>query len=236
MNLTLQNTWLADLVNLVYPDVCTACGKRLNAQENLLCLQCEHDLPQTNYHLETDNPLAKKFWGRVNLENVAALYFFNKGSRTQRLIHQLKYKNNTKIGARLGRIYGEILKNVPAFQSIDVILPIPLHPEKQKRRGYNQSDPICEGLSEGMGIPWHSDWVIRKVFTESQTRKARFQRWENVESIFGLSQPNLLRHKHILLVDDVITTGSTMEACANRLLQVHDTKVSAVSLACASHF
>ena len=235
MAASLKDNWFVDLLHLVYPNTCAACGKRLQKQEDILCLFCEYDLPKTDYHLEPDNRIAKHFWGRVNLENVAALYFFSKGSRVQRMIHQLKYRGNTDIGIKAGQIYGDILKETPNFGSAEVIIPVPLHPKKKKRRGFNQSDYFAEGLSESMGIPWYADAVIRNVFTDTQTKKNRFNRWKNVESIFTVSNPELLENRHILLVDDVITTGSTIEACANELLNLAGTKVSVVSIACAHH-
>lgn len=225
---------LSDLANLVYPQVCAACGKRLHQQEDLLCLVCEYTLPKTNYHEEPDNPVARHFWGRVMLQNAAALYLFNKGERVQRLIHQLKYKGWKEIGIKIGQIYGRMLSDTPAFKNIELIVPVPLHPDKKKKRGYNQSDYFAIGLSEAMQIPWSDTALQRSAYTESQTKKARFARWENVESIFIVENPNAIQNKHILLVDDVITTGATIEACALVLLATEGVKVSVAGMAHAT--
>lgn len=231
----LQNTWLGNLGNLLYPETCTACGRHLQHHEQLICLFCEQNLPQTNYHLETDNPIAKHFWGRIQLEQVAAYYFFSKGSRVQKLIHQLKYQGNRDIGIKIGQLYGKVLVQTLHFQTIDLIIPIPLHPKKQQKRGYNQSDLFAEGLSETMGINWSPEAIKRSVFSDTQTRKTRYNRWKNVDSIFAIQHTEQLHSKHILLVDDVITTGATIEACATEILALPNTKVSAVTIACAQH-
>lgn len=225
---------LSDLVNLVYPQVCAACGKRLQRQEEVLCLICEYTLPKTDYHLQPDNPVAKHFWGRVLLQNAAALYLFNKGERIQHLIHQLKYKGWKEVGVKIGQIYGRMLAEASGYKEVNLILPVPLHPDKQKKRGYNQSDCFAQGLSETMHVPWSDSILLRSTYTDSQTKKSRFERWENVESIFVISNPDDIRNKHILLVDDVITTGATIEACASVLLATEGVKVSVAGMAHAT--
>ncbi|MGB0840429.1 MAG: ComF family protein [Chitinophagales bacterium] len=224
------------LLNLVYPNNCAACGRRLVVQENLICLHCLTSLPQSNQHLVSDNALAQRFWGQVKIGQAAAFYRFTKNSRIQRLIHQLKYQSRTEVGVLLGELYGQQLKKDKAFTEIDLIIPIPLHPVKQKRRGFNQSDYFAEGLANVLGVPWYSDAVIRTVYTETQTRKTSTERWKNVEAIFSVKRPELLMHKHTLLVDDLITTGATITSCAQTILDVEQTKVSLSAIAFTSDF
>lgn len=226
---------LADFFNLLYPENCAACKRGLQSHEDVICLYCREELPQTHFHLDPNNHVAKHFWGKLPVENAAAFYYFSKGSKVQSLIHQLKYYNQPEVGVKVGRMYGKKLLESPAFQTIDLILPIPLHPVKQKRRGYNQSDVFAEGLSESMQIPWSADAIERVVFSNSQTRKDHLERWENVEHIFAIADEAQLLGKHILLVDDVVTTGSTLEACARLLLEVEGAKVSIVTMACTSY-
>ncbi len=233
--MNLSKTWLGDFINLLYPETCAACSRSLQSHEEVICLHCRHDLPQTNFHHEPDNHVAKHFWGKLPIQNAAAFYYFSKGSRVQQLIHHLKYHGQQEIGVKIGKMYGKKLLEAVAFQDIDLILPIPLHPKKQKRRGYNQSDVFAEGLSESMNVPWSSTVLKRVVFSNTQTRKDHLERWENVESIFEVAEPEGLQNKHILLVDDVVTTGSTLEACARLILEVENTRLSIVTLACASH-
>lgn len=230
---TFPNTWLSDLVNLVYPQCCTACGKQLQHEETLICLTCEYDLPQTNYHNDPENPIAKRFWGRIPLAHAVSFLHFSRGGRTQRLLHALKYKGQQDIGMYLGKMYGRILAQQSIFKEVDIILPIPLHPKKQARRGYNQSDSFAQGLSETLGVDWSPTVLERVIFTNTQTKKGVLDRWTNVENIFAVREATLIAGQHVLLVDDVITSGSTMEACAQQILKVEGTRVSVASIACA---
>lgn len=223
--------WLSDIFNLIYPQVCAACGNKLQRQEDIICILCEHHLPQTDYHLKSDSPLDKLFWGRIRLSNVAAMYFYQKGERVQQLIYQFKYNGWKEVGVKVGQVYGRILAQTEAYKTVDLIVPVPLHPNKKRKRGYNQSDFFARGLSESMQIPWSDNVVQRIAHTPSQTKKTRYERWKNVEDIFAVIQPGLIEGKHILLVDDVITTGSTIEACATAMLNIKGTQVSAVSIA-----
>jgi ComF family protein len=222
---------LLDFISLVYPHNCLACGDLLISKESQICILCRHKLPKTGFHLEKENPVSKIFWGRVNLFSASSYLFFQKGGTVQSLIHQLKYKGNKEIGKELGKMYGIELKTSELFNTVDLILPVPLHPTKKRKRGYNQSEMICEGLSKGMNAEWRPDLLVREVATDSQTKKSRFMRWKNVESIFTVKDEKAIAGKHILLVDDIITTGSTIESSAHCLLQTEDTKVSAASLA-----
>ena len=185
--------------------------------------------------MERENAFTERFWGRINIHSGAALYHFSKEGRTQALIHELKYNNKQQVGIKLGNLYGKALLTSPYFNAIDLIVPVPLHARKLKKRGYNQSALFARGLSEAMNIPWTSKALKRVVETTTQTKKSRMDRFENVRSAFKLNSPNLVKDKHILLVDDVMTTGATLEACAEKLIGGENTRVSMVTIAYASH-
>lgn len=221
-----------DFINLIYPQLCLACGEVLVKNETSICTSCIINLPKTNYHLNPDNSLNKIFWGRTQIEMVAAYYFFNKGNKVQRLLHQLKYKGSKQLGEKIGLLYGYDLLNTDNFRTIDFIVPVPLHPKKFKKRGYNQSEFFANGLSQSLQVEVNTKLISRTVNSETQTKKSRFNRWENVASIFTLSNEIDISGKHILLVDDVITTGATIEACAQLLVE-KNARVSVVCIACA---
>jgi ComF family protein len=190
------------------------------------------DLPRTHYHAEPSNKIAQLFWGRTRVEYATSWLYFRKGSRYQKLVHFLKYKGLKEIGEEMGKIFGGELENSP-FHEADILVPVPLHPRKFRQRGYNQSEWIAKGISESMSIPLLTDNLIREIHTSTQTRKNRFERWRNVEGIFRVKEPSEIFQKHVLIVDDVITTGSTLEAAAEALLQAGAGKVSVATLACA---
>lgn len=225
---------IKDFISLIFPEVCVSCGKSLAKNEYCICTLCLYHLPVTNYHKQADNPVSKLFWGRANIHSAAAFYSFGKGSKVQHLVHQLKYRGRKEIGVTVGKLYGKELLTSDLFKSIDVILPIPLHIKKKRKRGYNQSDLFAEGLSESMNIEYKTNVLARVTASSTQTKKSRFNRWKNVESIFEVKKPELLERKHILLVDDVVTTGSTLEACAQTILKIPDTKVSIAAIAYAA--
>jgi ComF family protein len=222
-----------DFISLLFPRLCYGCGNHLLRNENLICTECYVVIPRTGYHNEAENPVARLFWGRCLIEKAAAFSFYNKGSRIRTLIHNLKYKGIQEIGFELGRIYGLSLKSSGFTDDIDLILPVPLHPSKKRIRGFNQSELISKGIGEVTGLPVDLLSLSRKNISETQTRRSRYERWTNVEGIFSVSFPEVLKGKHILLVDDVITTGSTIESCANELLKIDEVKVSVVALAYA---
>lgn len=224
---------LNDFISLFFPRVCQACGATLFKSEDVICTFCNYRLPRTNFHLEEDNQISRIFWGRVDIASAAAFYFFRKGSRVQHLIHRLKYKGEKEIGIFIGKQYGFDLKESKLFNTVEVVIPVPLHPKKQKKRGYNQSEQFAIGLAEAMQIEMDEKNLVRSVATETQTRKSRFKRWENVKEIFVVKDAEKLEGKHILLVDDVITTGATIESCANALLKISDIKVSVAAIAVA---
>ena len=222
-----------DFISLFYPNLCESCGQPLARGEDVICAECQFALPQTHYHEEKSNAIEKHFWGRVEIFRAASYYFFQKGSKIQHLIHQLKYKGKKEVGVKLGKMYGNELKNNEDFNSTNVILPVPLHRSMEMKRGYNQVNLFCQGLSESMNIPWLRNVLIRTRITETQTHKSRFERWENVGSVFQIKDAAPIEGKHVLLCDDVITTGSTLEACARSILEIPGVKVSIATIACA---
>ena len=224
---------MGDFLSLLFPSLCVSCGKNLYSHEALICTQCLYHIPKTNFHFLKDNPVSRLFWGRVNLESAAAYYFFDKGSRFRGLIHKMKYRNQKEIGYELGKIYGNELKSSGLFNEVELVIPVPLHPRKERKRGYNQSEWIARGIAESMEKNLDTQSVYRAIDTESQTRKSRYERWKNVENIFKIHHPEKLQNKYVLIVDDVITTGSTLEACAHSVLSLDGTKVSCVTLAMA---
>lgn len=224
-----------DFFSLIFPKVCYSCGKSLFKSENCICTYCLYHLPKTGYHLHSDNPVAKLFFGRAKIFSASALYSFSRGGKVQRLIHQLKYRGRKEIGTLLGKYYGEELKTSPLFSSAEIIIPVPLHPKKLRKRGYNQSEVFAQGLAESTQTECASDAFVRTYFSTTQTKKSRFARWKNVEDIFQVTASEKIKGKHVLLVDDVITTGATIEACANKILEVPGTKVSVAAIACTLH-
>lgn len=221
------------LTELLFPRLCVVCGDKLIEQEQWICLHCLHHIPRTNFHLEPENRVAQLFYGRVKLEQATSFFYFSKGSPYQALLHNLKYKGMKELGQEIGKQFAIDLLQSPAFSSVDVICPVPLHPLKEKKRGYNQSWWIASGIAAQMQKELSSENLKRVTATETQTRKNRFERWQNVEGIFELTRPEEFSGKHILLVDDVVTTGSTLEACAHAILSKTNARVSIATLATA---
>ena len=191
-------------------------------------------MPKTNYHLLQDNPVEKRFWGKVPVERATSFLFFQKGSDFQKLIHELKYRGNKEVGVTMGKFAAADLLDSDDFKSIDLIVPVPLHEKKEAKRGYNQSEMICNGIAEILGMPVVTDNLYRTAENTTQTRKSVFERYENTQGIFGLKNPAEFEGKHILIVDDVLTTGSTVEACIQALLQAKNTRISVFTLAIAT--
>jgi ComF family protein len=229
----LQGSYLADFVSLLFPELCQACGQSLITGENLICIDCRYHLPFTDFHQKADNMVAQQFWGKINLEAAYAMCYFTKGGKMQHLLHQLKYKGIQKVGNMLGNIAGEQLAANAIFSNADIIIPVPLHKSRLKKRGYNQSTCFATGLSQKLNIPVVEHNLVRIKATETQTHRSRFLRFENMQEVFALKQPELLINKHVLLVDDVVTTGSTLEACGAELLKVEGLKLSIATIACA---
>lgn len=226
--------YLNDFTELFFPRICIVCKTPLLRQEELVCLSCLHGIPRTNFHFDEKNSVAEIFYGRVRIEYATAFFYFNKGSKYRKLIHALKYKGMKELGVLLGKQFAFDLCQSPLFADIDVVCPVPLHPKKEKKRGYNQSEFIAKGISEQMGKDLSLNNLIRVVYSETQTRKGRYERWENVEGIFDLTNAAKFNGRHILLVDDVLTTGSTLEACASAILKsAEDVTVSIATLGIA---
>jgi ComF family protein len=190
-------------------------------------------LPETGFESHPDNPVEKKFWGRIGLEHATAQYYFTRESLIQRLMHQFKYKGNRDLGLQLGELMGASIKKSGRFD-VDALIPLPLFRAKEKKRGYNQAALLCEGMAESLQVPVLKDVVIRSHHTDTQTKKGRIERWQNMESKFMLVQTESVSNKHLLLVDDVITTGATLEACGAELLKADNVKLSIAALCYAS--
>ncbi len=228
---TVFSTYAGDFVELFFPRICMVCNNTLFRGEELVCMHCLHELPRTNFHKEEQNPVAEVFYGRVRIEQATAFFYFNKGSRYRKLLHALKYQGRSEVGFLLGKHFGIDLLDSSHFSSVDLICPVPLHPKKQKKRGYNQSEYIARGMALQMGKQISTGNLVRVVDTASQTRRGRYERWENVEGIFDVKDKAEFEGKHVLLIDDVVTTGSTLEACADALIRtVGDVKVSIATL------
>jgi len=226
--------YLSDFIELFYPDVCLACAEKLLKGESVICYKCNNTLPKTDHWHDSENPMAKRFWGRVDLQGAAALFEFQKGEHVQHLLHQLKYRGRQDVGEYLGKMLGRsMLHSRSVIKDIDLVVPVPLHFKKQQVRGYNQCDSIAKGISETMGVKWTDTALERVQQNVSQTKKNRFDRWANVADIFAVRDAGQLKNKHILLVDDVMTTGATAEACLQTILTVPGTRVSFVAVAVA---
>lgn len=221
-----------ELLDFFFPRSCALCGKRLSLQEQHICLSCYIHLPRTMFHTTEHSPLEKLFWGRLPI--VRAASFFHYSESTKEILLQLKYKDNPHIGEYMASQYAKEIVDSHFFDDIDVIVPIPLHWLRRIKRGYNQSEHIAKGISRVTGIPICTKAVKRNRNNKSQTRVMRHQRHDNVEDIFTLTRPEMLADKHILIVDDVTTTGSTINACAQEIAKAPNTRISVLTLAFAS--
>lgn len=224
-------TWFLSFFQLIFPRQCAACGKLLQEGEEVLCLKCNMDMPRTNYHCWKDNPVERMFWGKVPLERATSYFFYRKGGGYRNILHQLKYGGRKDYGETMGRFMAAELMQTDFFRGVDVIVPVPLHPCKQQKRGYNQSEYIARGVSAVTGIGMDTSVVVRTKHTETQTRKFTYERWENVEGIFLLHHPGQFAGKHVLIIDDVLTTGATITACADAFQGVEDVRISILTLA-----
>ncbi len=230
----IKSKWLHDFSHLFFPHICVGCGSDLLEKDQTVCLHCYSNLPETGFSTHPGNPIEKIFYGRLEVNMAAAGYYFTKSSVLQRLIHQLKYNGNQDVGRQLGQWLGLQLKNSGRFNNMDALIPLPLFPDKEKMRGYNQAAVLCEGISEIIKVPMLKDIVLRKRYTDTQTKKGRSERWVNVDGSFEISDSSQLQNKHVLLVDDVITTGATLEACGYAIKETEAVKLSIATLAWAS--
>jgi ComF family protein len=222
---------LRDFISLFFPRCCLACSESLVRGEEILCTNCLLELPRTNYHLQKGNPIEEKLFGRIPVKHAWAFLKFKKRGTVQHLLHQLKYNNHPEVGIALGKVFGKALADSGFDQSFELIVPVPLHWSRLRKRGYNQSSKFAEGLSSSLKIPWDESITIRRERTATQTKKSRMQRWENVKDVFTISQNDKILGKRILLVDDVITTGATLEACGQHLIAAGCAQLSVAVIA-----
>lgn len=216
------------VLDVVYPNNCTICSTALNHNESYLCLNCKYDLPYLHSNKTSLESLQKLFWGRTDVQEIYTLLNYQKGNQTQKILHELKYNSKTKLAQHFGQMLGEV---IPKKNSIDCVIPIPLHKKKERIRGFNQSLMIAKGVSKITNIVIDDKSVIRNTPNKSQTNFTKYDRWDNVKSIFTIKKPQLLENKHVLLIDDVLTTGATIEACVKELLNINNCKVSIATLA-----
>ncbi|MFK7002617.1 amidophosphoribosyltransferase [Flavobacterium covae] len=222
---------LKKLINLFFPDLCLGCQDLLVNNEQSICLECRHNLPLTYQWTKTNNEAFIKFYGKIQVEHVSSMFYYHKEGIGQKLIHNLKYKGHIEIGSLLGKWHAEYLQNLPVLNTINYIIPVPLHPKKEKERGYNQIDTYCESLSEALKIPINKNLLFRQEYNISQSKKGLIER-NNVEKNRFISKLKKLDGPiHFLLVDDVLTTGATLEACAKALQQSDKIKISIVTMA-----
>src|SRR5690606_36969254 len=220
-----------DFSALFFAQTCAGCDVSLVSGEKLICTSCWYHLPHTHAHADRQNSGARQLWGRVRIEAVASYWYFREASRVKRIIHHLKYRNRPEIGTEVGIRYGAVLADTVPFNQADIIVPVPLHPKKLRVRGYNQSAFFANGLARSMQLPVAENGIIRRRATESQTHKNRYERYENMFKTFETTDADAVTGRHVLLVDDVLTTGATLEACASALLESGAAKVSAVTIA-----
>lgn len=222
-----------DIFHLFFPKSCIVCSNSLLQSENAVCRPCLNELPKTNFELQPDNPIEQKFWGKIPLQHACAIYYFNKKSSLQKILHALKYKQDKEAGLALGKEVAKQLSACSWIHEIDYLMPVPLHPRKLKERGYNQSEIFAQGMHEVIQIPLQTKVLFRHRHTSSQASLNLLQRMDNVKGAFELVSPSLIQNKHILLIDDVMTTGATLEACALTLMQQAGVKISVLTIAYA---
>jgi len=229
--------WITEIKNallhLVFPHICAGCGSDVLNETSALCIRCVHSLPATGFEHHAGNPVEKIFWGRLPLAAATAQYYFTKASLIQHLMHEFKYQRNKDLGLQLGRMMGEQLLNSRRF-NVDALVPLPLFASKERKRGYNQATLLCEGMAEQMKIPVLNKAIIRNEHTSTQTKKGRIERWQNMHGKFSMTNPETIRDLHLLLVDDVITTGATLEACGTELLKIENVQLSMAGLCISS--
>ncbi len=222
-----------NILDILFPRCCSGCGTTLKTHENYLCVSCLLNIPQTYSHIVLVPELERKFAGKINVKNTYSFLKYTKNSIVQQILHELKYRNKPELARFLGALYAKELVEAQIHQNIDVMVAVPLHPDKLKIRGYNQSDAFAMGLSEGMGIAHEYNLLVRDVFTETQTRKSRFARFKNTEGVFSISDSSKIAGKRVALLDDVLTTGSTLESAGEVLLKNGCSELTIITIALA---
>ena len=227
-----ERSWirlLSDFTSLFFPEYCLGCSSGLVKGEETLCTRCILDLPRTGYQFKAENPVKEKFIGRLSIKHATAFLKFRKTGIVQHLLHQLKYNNHPEVGRKLGQFFGKEMNDIGLANEFDIIISMPLHRTRQMKRGFNQSTMFAEGLMNSLGVPYNDSAVARQVNTSTQTRKNKTERWENVNKAFSVKNPEVIKDRRVLLVDDIITTGASIEACGLELLN-HGCKE--LSIAC----
>lgn len=222
-----------DFINLLYPRFCQCCQGSLLKNESVICVKCLYELPVTNFHEDNENATLKVFYGRLNIEQALSLLLFEKKGKVQQLIHNLKYKGQEEVGDFLGKWMGTELKKLPAFRNITAVVPVPLHKSKLKKRGFNQVAQFGKQIAIALQVPYIDTVLLKKSPTLTQTSKSRLLRWGELEQSFSIENPELLMNAHVLIVDDLITTGATVEACAGKLMSISGVKISVATMAIA---
>lgn len=223
------------MLHLLYPNTCVGCGNDILESKNFICLECINDLPHISFALHANNDVEKIFWGRLPVTAAMSELYFSKHSLVQNLVHEFKYRGNKDVGLYLGRMMGKTLLNSNRFKAIDVLIPLPISNKKEIKRGFNQSFILCEGIKEVLNIPVITKAVTRTIYSGSQTKKDRTERWLNVEKSFTVTDSKFIKGKHVLLIDDVITTGATLEACGSQILKEEGTRLSIATLSIAKN-
>lgn len=221
------------LLNLFYPKVCMGCSEFVFQQENILCVKCRHNIPQTNHINLPDNEFLKLFFGRIAVDNAVSLVYFHKKGITQELLHQLKYKNHPEIGTYFGNWLGDLLVNNENFQKIDYVIPVPIHPKKLFSRGYNQVENFAKAVAEKIHAQYDDELLIRTKYSKTQVFKNRINRSEVIDNVFQINEHHKIDGGNILLVDDLVTTGSTLESCGKLITALPNTKLSLATIAYA---
>lgn len=224
---------MINLLNLFFPKVCEACSNYLSDNERVICTLCRHELPVTNCHKHSKNDVKKILYGRIDLQNATALLHFSKGGVVQKLLHNLKYKGHQQVGKFLGEWLGEELKATKEYSSINVVVPVPLHINKLRTRGFNQVHKFGAALARELDVEFNTRLLQRKFSSNSQVFKSRFSRFNDAETVFVIEDIETYKNQHILLVDDIITTGATVELCALELLKIKGVKLSLATMAIA---
>ena len=220
-----------DFADLLYPRLCHICEAEMLKNESILCTSCLHDLPVTNYHLDNENPVKKVFYGRVKIEKATSLLHFRKKAGVQHLIHDLKYRGHREIGTYLGKWLGEELSMLPDYTDIDIVVPVPLHKSRLKERGYNQVEDFGKEIAIRINAVYRDDILLKVTSTQTQSLKDRLSRWGKLEDTLIIQNTENVHNKHILIVDDLVTTGSTLEACAHKLFEIPGVKLSIATMA-----